>query len=126
MTDNEIIQALEKSLQMGDAPIGAHWGVLLTTKLLSDSLDLIKRQRAEIERLKGALAMDNDVPTKWISVKERLPQNFVSVLGHMTDAGEFPPIRECYTVGNAFFFPALSDVHSVSHWMEMPEPPKGE
>ena len=56
MTDNEIIQALEKSLQMGDAPIGAHWGVLLTTKLLSDSLNLIKRQQAEIERLeKGGL-----------------------------------------------------------------------
>ena len=63
---------------------------------------------------------------EWISVDERLPKNFVSVLGYMTDAGEFPPVRECYTVGNAFFFPALGDVHPVSHWCEMPEPPKGE
>ena len=63
---------------------------------------------------------------EWISVSERLPQNFVSVLGYMTDAGEFPPVRECYTVGNAFFFPALGDVHPVSHWCEMPQPPKGE
>ena len=63
---------------------------------------------------------------EWISVKDRLPQNFVSVLGYMTDAGDFPPVRECYTVGNAFFFPALGDVHPVSHWCEMPEPPKGE
>ena len=63
---------------------------------------------------------------EWISVSERLPQNFVSVLGYMTDAGGFPPVRECYTVGNAFFFPALGDVHPVSHWCEMPEPPKGE
>ena len=62
---------------------------------------------------------------EWISVDERLPQNFVSVLGYMTDAGEFPPVRECYTVGNAFFFPALGDVHPVSHWCEMPQPPKG-
>ena len=61
---------------------------------------------------------------EWISVDEKLPQNFVSVLGYMTDAGEFPPVRECYTVGNAFFFPALGDVHPVSHWCEMPEPPK--
>lgn len=63
---------------------------------------------------------------EWISVNDRLPQNFVSVLGYMTDAGEFPPVRECYTVGNAFFFPALGDVHSVSQWCEMPKPPKGE
>ena len=63
---------------------------------------------------------------EWISVSERLPQNFVSVLGYMTDAGEFPPVRECYTVGNAFFFPALGDVHPISHWCEMPQPPKGE
>ena len=63
---------------------------------------------------------------EWISVDDRLPQNFVSVLGYMTDAGEFPPVRECYTVGNAFFFPALGDVHPVSHWREMPKPPKGE
>ena len=63
---------------------------------------------------------------EWISVNDRLPQNFVSVLGYMTDAGEFPQVRECYTVGNAFFFPALGDVHPVSHWCEMPQPPKGE
>ena len=63
---------------------------------------------------------------EWISVDERIPQNFVSVLGYMTDAGEFPPVRECYTVGNAFFFPALGDVHPVSHWCELPQPPKGE
>ena len=63
---------------------------------------------------------------EWISVDERLPGNFISVLGYMTDAGEFPPVRECYTVGNAFFFPALGDIHPVSHWCEMPEPPKGE
>ena len=63
---------------------------------------------------------------EWISVDERVPEHFISVLGYMTDAGEFPPVRECYTVGNAFFFPALGDVHPVSHWCEMPQPPKGE
>ena len=61
---------------------------------------------------------------EWISVDERLPENFISVLGYITDAGEFPPVRECYTVGNAFFFPALGDVHPVSHWCEMPQPPQ--
>ena len=63
---------------------------------------------------------------EWISVDDKLPENFISVLGYMTDAGELPPVRECYTVGSAFFFPALGDVHPVSHWCEMPQPPKGE
>ena len=71
--------------------------------------------------------LDNGVTVQeWVSVEERLPENFISVLGYITDAGEFPPVRECYTVGNEFFFPALGDVHPVSHWCEMPQPQKGE
>ena len=78
------------------------------------------------EELADHLIANNITLQEWISVNDRLPQNFVSVLGYMTDVGEFPPVRECYTVGNAFFFPALGDVHPVSHWCEMPQPPKGE
>ena len=78
----------------------------------------------KIKRIAEHLISNGVTVQEWISVDERLPQNFVSVLGYMTDAGEFPPVRECYTVGNAFFFPALGDVHPVSHWCEMPEPPK--
>ena len=78
------------------------------------------------EELADHLIANNTTLQEWISVNDRLPQNFVSVLGYMTDAGEFPPIRECYTVGNEFFFPALGDIHPVSHWCEMPQPPKGE
>ena len=63
---------------------------------------------------------------KWIPVTERLPENFVSVLGYMPASAPFPPVRECYTVGKAFFFPALNDVQMVTHWMPMPEPPKEE
>ena len=79
-----------------------------------------------VERQADHLIANGVTVQEWISVNDRLPQNFVSVLGYMTDAGEFPQVRECYTVGNAFFFPALGDVHPVSHWCEMPEPPKGE
>ena len=58
---------------------------------------------------------------EWISVKDHKPKEFVSVLGHMTDAGEFPSVRECYRVGEAFFFPALNDIDPVDKWMDMPE-----
>ena len=80
----------------------------------------------KIKNIADHLISNGVTVQEWISVEDRLPENFVSVLGYMTDAGEFPPVRECYTVGNAFFFPALGDVHPVSHWCEMPEPPKGE
>ena len=78
------------------------------------------------ENIADDLIADGVTVQEWISVDERIPQNFVSVIGYMTDAGEFPPVRECYTVGNEFFFPALGDVHPVSHWCELPQPPKGE
>ena len=78
------------------------------------------------EKIADHLIANGVTVQEWISVDERLPGNFISVLGYMTDAGEFSPVRECYTVGNAFFFPALGDVHPVSHWCEMPQPPKGE
>ena len=83
-------------------------------------------QKGFIEKIASNLIANGVTVQEWISVDERIPQNFVSVLGYMTDAGEFPPVRECYTVGNEFFFPALGDVHPVSHWCELPQPPKGE
>ena len=66
-------------------------------------------------------ATDTKVGDKWTPTAERLPDEFVSVLGHMTDAGEFPAVRECYRVGGVFFFPALMDRHPVDKWMEMPK-----
>ena len=83
-------------------------------------------QKGFIEKIATHLIANGVTVQEWISVDERIPENFISVLGYMTDAGEFPQVRECYTVGNAFFFPALCDVHPVSHWCEIPQPPKGE
>ena len=61
---------------------------------------------------------------KWIPVTEQMPDNFTSVLGYMSDAGDFPAVRECYTVGYDFYFPALHEVLPVSHWQPMPDGPK--
>lgn len=57
---------------------------------------------------------------KWIPVEDGKPKEFVSVIGHMTDAGDFPAVRECYLIGESFFFPALREVHPVDKWMPMP------
>ena len=90
-------------------------------------IELLKQIKyVSVENAANILIENGVTVQEWISVDEKLPQNFISVLGYMTDAGEFPPVRECYTVGNVFFFPALGDIHPVSYWREMPQPPKGE
>ena len=88
-----------------------------------DCFPVLGYEKNQIEKIASHLIAHGVTVQEWISVDERLPENFISVLGYMTDAGEFPPVRECYTVGNAFFFPALGDVHPVSHWCEMPQQP---
>lgn len=68
----------------------------------------------------GRLAVAHNPDWRWIPVTEKMPDNFVSVLGFMTDAGPFPAVRECYSVGDGFFFPALEEIHPVSHWKPLP------
>lgn len=87
----------------------------------SGSCELTSCRSCNARNIADHLISNGVTVQEWVSVDERLPQNFISVLGYMTDAGEFPPVRECYTVGNAFFFPALGDVHPVSHWCEIPQ-----
>ena len=100
---------------------------LVELQLQADIADNISENGTQHREFTAYFMIANGVTVHdWISVDERLPENFISVLGYRTDSGEFPPVRECYTVGNAFFFPALNDVHPVSHWLEMPQPPKGE
>ena len=61
---------------------------------------------------------------EWISVKDRLPEEFVSVLGFMRGVGDLPPVRECFLADGKFYFPVMMDTNPISHWMPMPEPPK--
>lgn len=59
---------------------------------------------------------------KWIPVEDHLPEEFVSVQAHMTDAGQFPSVREGYLVGGRWFFPALDEFHPVDRWRAFDEP----
>lgn len=87
----------------------------------------IAHQSDVIELLIGALRDALAKAPKWISVEEDLPPSFVSVQVYMTDAGEFPPVREGYHIqGNIFFIPALGERHPVSHWKPFDDPPKEE
>lgn len=79
--------------------------------------DLLIDALAYIEQLETA-------QPKWISVEERMPESFVSVLVYMPESGPFPPVREAFKVGNVFYVPVLADRRHATHWLPMPEPPK--
>ena len=53
MTDNEIVKALEDAMRMGDAPIGKYWGCMISKLTAKEAVDLINRQKAEIEEMKS-------------------------------------------------------------------------
>ena len=75
-----------------------------------------------MKAINEAPATDSDILV-WHNLPETPPM-FVSVLGHMTDAGPFPSVRECYFIGDPtrFFFPALTDgTHPIDRWAELPE-----
>ena len=67
--------------------------------------------------------------SEWISVKDRLPKPFVSVLVYMPGETPCPTVHEGYLNPHggwwAFHFDRLED--EVTHWMPLPplpEPPK--
>ena len=95
--------------------------------------DIMKHQTEYIEELERERDSANDAATalygalpKWIPVTEELPSDFVSVQAHMTDAGNFPPVREAYVVNKNWFFPALKEFHPVDMWKRFDKPPKEE
>ena len=65
---------------------------------------------------------------KWISVQERLPEPFVSVLVHMPGEEPCPTVREGFISNDGIWQSAMfrREPGEVTHWKPMPQPPKGE
>lgn len=63
--------------------------------------------------------------SEWISVEERLPDPFVSVLGYCPDEDPLPTVHECYLSGYGQWCSAqVYGMEKVTHWMPLPEPPE--
>ena len=66
--------------------------------------------------------------SKWISVDDRLPEPFVSVLVHMPGEEPCPTVREGFISNDGIWQSAMfrREPGEVTHWKPMPQPPKGE
>ena len=65
---------------------------------------------------------------EWISVKDRLPEPFVSVLVHMPGEEPCPTVHEGFISNDGIWQSAMfrREPGEVTHWQPMPQPPKGE
>ena len=65
---------------------------------------------------------------EWISVTDRLPKPFVSVLVYMPGEEPFPTVHEGFISNNGIWQSAMfrREPGEVTHWQPMPQPPKGE
>lgn len=84
--------------------------------------------RSDARRMAADLMHNGVTVQEWISVKERLPKPFVSVLVQMPDEAPCPTVREGFITDKGIWHSAWYDREpdEVTHWMPMPEPPKGE
>lgn len=97
--------------------------------LLSDTE---ARCSARMEYLRGRPMGENRTATKisqspWISVKEQLPEAEGAVFVHIRTANPEKPITEkvWFEPGKGFHVQDFWQ-SSLTHWMPLPEPPKGE
>ena len=75
-----------------------------------------------------AMAISALEKTKWVSVNDRLPEPFVSVLVHMPGEEPCPTVREGFISNDGIWQSAMfrREPGEVTHWQPMPQPPKGE
>lgn len=79
------------------------------------------------EYLAACLINNGVTVQEWISVDDRLPEEKMNCIVHYKhaycDNDDFWAIGMCFYDGNKF---QLYWSYKVTHWMPLPEPPKGE
>ena len=65
---------------------------------------------------------------KWISVKDRLPNDFETVIVGRSDDFDCPCAREAVYMERGKFLQQMLNIEFVNptHWMPLPEPPKSK
>ena len=87
--------------------------------------DFMSLERIADHLLANGVTFDKDinVPTKWIPVTERLPEAYTDVLAYRESGCE---VECCIDIRRNFWLRDPTSQYLVTHWMPLPEPPKGE
>ena len=82
---------------------------------------LIQDLRRENAELKARMQ-------EWISVNDRLPEPYVSVLVNMPGEKPFRTVREGFISNDGIWQSAMvrREPGEVTHWQPIPQPPEGE
>ena len=81
----------------------------------------------KIKNIADHLISNGVTVQEWISVDDRLPEPFVSVLVHMPGEEPFPTVHEGFISNDGIWQSAMfrREPGEVTHWQQMPQPPKG-
>ena len=91
--------------------------------------DMAKTQDVKEFYALAAAALREQEERRWIPVEERLPQNYISVLAYIPTAEPLPMVHEAYIGDDGEWHSSVFygiENEYVTHWMPLPEPPKGE
>lgn len=58
---------------------------------------------------------------RWYTPDEKLPDDFVSVMGHIINTDPPLGVHECYKVKDVFYFPLRRMTHEIDRWAYFPD-----
>ena len=86
-------------------------------------------QKGFIEKIASKLIAHGATVQEWISVKDRLPEESGEYIVFGRTFGNQKPkiwICECISIGSLTGWCNSAKNPTVTHWMPLPQPPKGE
>ena len=91
-------------------------------------IELLKQIKyVSVENAANILIENGVTVQEWISVNDRLPEEKVNCIVHYKhaycDNDDYWAIGTCFYDGEKF---QIGLAYKVTHWMPLPEPPKGE
>lgn len=95
-------------------------------EIIQNSVGGCARHWAEV--IADGLIANGVTVQEWVSVEDRLPEPFVPVLVQMPGEEPFPTVREGFISNDGIWQSAMfrREPGEVTHWKQMPHPPKGE